>query len=108
MILTFCSKSAQIFFRQQKLKKGPIMLNQLIQNPVANNVDRSIPCSNRLTHENLQIQRSIRQLKANNKIHSVRYRDCFFQIKRDDKSAFIPVSTCDFLHELFEFDVTSY
>jgi hypothetical protein len=100
--ISFKTKTDQIMFKEKQKSQGPILLNQVIQNKVAENCNSIIRCSSRLTHTNLQIQREIRRWFNENKIAAIKYRNCFFQIKKDPRSAFLPIPSMEVLANIME------
>jgi hypothetical protein len=109
LIITFKDKSGQLKFREQKQNLGSLMLKQLVQQKVPENENVAIRFYNRLTPVNQRIQRELRLLLNNGNITQIKYKNCFFQFKKDQCSAFIPATSMEFLHEYFELpEVTSY
>lgn len=93
-IVKFVNKPIQINLIGQIIEYGAPTLNQLLGlDPDPNNADRVIPCSNRLTKENAEFNKYLRNLKKRGIIQSIRYRNCHFQYKKDQQSEFCSIYT---------------
>lgn len=108
MILTFKTKTSQLNFRTKRLSMGAPTLRELSNDPVTDAENKPVRISNRLSPENQKIQRQIRQLMEGNKVHSVRFRNCIFELKKDDKTEFIPTPTLQFLNDLMDNNQTYF
>jgi hypothetical protein len=101
MIITFKSKSAQIQFMKKKFAFGNISLNELMNNDQNHDVT-ILRFNNRLTPLNHDILKKLRDLKKDGKIAQIKYRNCFFNIRKEDNSALLPITSLELLQNLFE------
>lgn len=101
MVITFKSKSAQIDFMKKIFELGNISLNELLGIDQSHDVIM-LRFNNRLTPSNHEIQKKLRDLLKNKKIHQIKYRNCFFNIRKEPQSALLPITSMDMLRSLFE------
>lgn len=94
MIIKFWDKEDQLSLIANIISNGPPAINQLLSNSdsLKNDVIR---CFGRLTKENVDINRRLRQLKRENKIYAVKYRNLCFHYQERVGSPLIPVSCID-------------
>lgn len=105
LIIRFQSKTEQIQFKEKKKSKPAITINQIqTENPVPVAVNKGLFCAARLTPVNQEISKKLRDLLENDKIKDIKYKNCFFQVKQFENSAYIPVPTLQFLEELIGID----
>jgi hypothetical protein len=101
MIITFKSKSAQINFMKKKFEFGNIALNDLMVNEQSDDVIM-LRFNSRLTQLNHDIRKKLWQLLKDEKIAQIKYRNCFFNIRKETNSALLPITSLEMLHNLFE------
>lgn len=102
MSLVFASKSAQIKFMKSKIANGPVYLSELCRENIKDSDKIVIFFNNRLSPENRDIHKKIRQLLKDKKIFKSRFRNSQFEIQLNSFSQFQAVPSIDFLQSLVQ------
>lgn len=108
-VIKFADRNVQINFIGNIIENGAPTANQLL-NLQSSSDDKLIKCFNRLTKLNQEINRELRRLKRNKKIHLIRYRNYCFEYQENKNSTFISVRTEDQLKTVtktFEYTETN-
>lgn len=100
LVITFKSKSDQLLFREKKISKGPVSINQLTEVEVSAAQNTTLGCFNRLTPTNQHIQRELGKLLEDTKIKEIKYRNCQFFVKIKENSALLPIGSVEHLNDL--------
>jgi hypothetical protein len=77
------------------------MIKSLYGNKIDDKDNKALRISDRLTTENQTIQRELRILHRENKIVSIKFRNCFFNIKRNENSAYMTITSIQNLRNEF-------
>lgn len=95
LVVKFWDKQEQINLIKKVIENGPPTTNQLILGSVSVSHDKQednpLRCFGRLTMENVQISKILRQLKKEKKIHAMRYRNLCFHYQEKTDSQFSAV-----------------
>lgn len=100
--ITFHNKSAQLLLRKNKLEIGPLLRNAVLDEPVPEKDNNQLRIFNRLSPENLSIQKELREHKKNEVISTISYKNCFFNVKKKTTDEFTVIYSKKFLDTFVE------
>lgn len=86
--IKFTTKDNQIAFLTLVKTKGPFFTKKLVSEA---DPSKKIAIKRRLTQENRDVNVRLQKLLENNKIHKVRYRNCFYEYQLSASSKFVAV-----------------